>query len=296
MAAEADRFECENRECVSQFPVVDGIPVLLNARKSLFEPQDYVKGKHNYYKRDRSGLLEFLLAITPTISANIKCKRNYRSLARLLTESSTRPKVLVLGGAVEGQGLGELSSAPSIDLLETDVSLGERTMAIVDSHCIPFKDNSFDCVVSQAVLEHVIDPYVTADEISRVVKEDGLVYAETAFMQQVHGGEFDFTRFSLRGHRRLFAQFEEIESGAVCGTGMALAWSYRAFLMSLTDSATLRRMARIFAGFTGFWLKYFDHLTIENQGTLEGASGFYFLGRKSVRRLQDRDLIQSHGR
>ena len=50
-------------------------------------------------------------------------------------------------------------------------------------------------------------------EIYRVLKSDGIVYIETPFMQQVHGGKYDFTRFTYLGHRRLFARFQEIESG-----------------------------------------------------------------------------------
>ena len=65
-----------------------------------------------------------------------------------------------------------------------------------------------------------------------MLKGRGVVYAETPFMQQVHMGPYDFTRFTHSGHRRLFRRFEEVESGAVCGPGMALAWAYQYFLLS----------------------------------------------------------------
>jgi len=137
-----------------------------------------------------------------------------------------------------------------VELIEIDVSIGSRTVAIVDAHDIPFANNTFDCVIAQAMLEHVADPYRCVKDIYRVLKAGGCVYAETAFMQQVHGGAYDFTRFTHAGHRRLFKPFQEIESGAVCGTGMALAWTYEHFLMSLTNSTTIGKIARIFARFT----------------------------------------------
>ncbi len=84
-------------------------------------------------------------------------------------------------------------------------------------------DESFDGVICQAVLEHVLDPYRCVEEIHRVLRPNGLVYAETPFMQQVHGGTHDFTRFTHLGHRRLFRKFAEVDSGVVCGPGMALA-------------------------------------------------------------------------
>ena len=48
---------------------------------------------------------------------------------------------------------------------------------------------------------------------------------------------------------------------------------------------------RIFAGYTAFWLKYFDHLLIDKPGALDAASGYYFLGRKSTVVLSDRELL-----
>ena len=85
---------------------------------------------------------------------------------------------------------------PAIELVETDVSFGPRTALICDAHNIPFAEGSFDGVVAQAVLEHVLDPYSCVAEIYRVLKPAGLVYVETPFMQQVHMGRYDFTRFT----------------------------------------------------------------------------------------------------
>jgi hypothetical protein len=113
-------------------------------------------------------------------------------------------------------------------------------------------------------------------------------------MQQVHFGRYDFTRFTHLGHRRLFRRFEEIESGAVCGPGMALAWSYQYFLVSFTSSRILKSFLRIFANLTSFYLKYFDYYLINKPGTFDAASGYYFIGRKSEQVLSDRDLIKMY--
>ena len=80
-------------------------------------------------------------------------------------------------------------------------------------------DDSCDAVVVQAVLEHVLDPQVVVDEINRVLKPGGLVYAETPFMQQVHAGRYDFSRYSDAGHRWLFRQFEEVDRGLSAALG-----------------------------------------------------------------------------
>lgn len=147
----------------------------------------------------------------------------------------------------------------------------------------------------QAVLEHVLDPFRCVEEIHRALKDDGLVYAETPFMQQVHDGAYDFSRFTHLGHRRLFRRFKEVDSGAVCGPGMALAWSYQYFLMSFAPSRFWREVLRLFGCWTAFFYRFFDHYLIDKPGTLDAAAGYYFLGRKSDGVLSDRDLLKLYG-
>lgn len=289
-----DQLKCTNPACSSCFPIVDGIPVLINEKSSLFSIDDFVQRHQTalHFKRKQS-LKSFIARSLPEISRNIKGKQNYHKFAaRLQLRPNGTPRVLVIGGSVLGQGMDALTAHFPIELIETDVSFGLRTMLICDAHDIPFDNESFDGVIAQAVLEHVVDPYRCVEEIHRVLKPEGLVYAETPFIQQVHKERYDFTRFTHLGHRRLFRKFEEIESGAVCGTGMALAWSYQYFLLSIMSSKPLRMAARFFARITSFYLKYVDYLLIDTPGTLDAASGFYFMGQKSDRVLADRDLIR----
>lgn len=291
------QFACTNSECDTHFPVVDGIPVLLNEKSSVFSIDDFVSYRKTFFSNVRENKLKKTLRrfiFIPTISKNIKGKSNYRRMNDLLLRQSISPRILVIGGSVLGQGIESLINNTSLDLVESDVSFGPRTMLICDAHDIPFEDGSFDGVIVQAVLEHVVDPYRCCEEIHRVLKEQGLVYAETPFMQQVHGGRYDFTRFTHLGHRRLFRRFEEIDSGAVCGPGMALAWSYQYFLLSFATSRTLRALIRVFACLTSFYLKYFDYYLINKPGTLDAASGIYFMGTKSKQVLSDQDLIKRY--
>jgi SAM-dependent methyltransferase len=285
-------IKCSNPGCQQLFPIVDGIPILINEGRSLFKIQDFINRSNNV-PASRSKTALILKKVFPSISNNIKARRNYSQLSDLLIErSNSAPQLLIIGGSVIGQGMEKILSNSSIQLIETDVSFGPRTNLICDAHDIPFKDESFDGVIIQAVLEHVVDPQRCVEEIHRVLKPGGLVYAETPFMQQVHAGRYDFMRFTHLGHRRLFRQFEEINSGAVCGPGMALAWSYWYFLRSFVKSNIARRIIYAFASLTSFWLKYFDYLLINKPGALDAASGYYFLGRKFNQTLPDRDLIQ----
>ena len=147
---------------------------------------------------------------------------------------------------------------------------------VADAHRIPFADGSVDAVVVQAVLEHVLDPARVVAEIHRVLRPDGLVYAETPFLQQVHEGAYDFTRFTESGHRWLFREFSRTDSGVVGGPGVQLVWTLGAVVTGLTRSRTAGRLARLAL----FWLRFLDHV-IPATFQVDGACGVYFLGRRS---------------
>lgn len=153
-------------------------------------------------------------------------------------------------------------------------------------------DETFDGVVIQAVLEHVADPYRCVAEIHRVLAANGVVYAETPFMQPVHAGRYDFTRFTDLGHRRLFRQFRAIASGQVGGPGSSLAWVYYYFLLSFVRRRSMRFVARVLAALTAGWLKSLDGVLTRQPASFDAAWGFYFLGEKSDRVLGDRELVQ----
>src|SRR4029079_11363432 len=111
-------------------------------------------------------------------------------------------------------------------------------------------------VLVQAVLEHVLDPARVVGEIHRVLRPDGLVYAETPFLQQVHAGPYDFTRYTSSGHRYLFRSFEEIAAGPVAGPGTQLLWSVDHLMRGVIRSELAGKLARALF----FWLRYFDRL------------------------------------
>lgn len=272
-----------------RYPIIDGIPVLINDDKSVFSIDDFIGRNDTTYNLEGSRLKEFIWKLIPTIDLNIKGRENYKKIASILPGNS---KVLVIGGSIMGEGMDPLYSDKSFEIVGTDVSFGPYTKLICDAHDIPFEDDVFDCVIIQAVLEHVLDPHRCVSEIHRILKSDGLVYAETPFMQQAHMTPYDFNRFTYLGHRRLFRHFEELDSGPVCGPGMALAWSYSYFLKSFATSHTTTRLLTIFARFTSFILKYFDYYLINKPGAYDAASGLYFMGRKSGHILSDDDLIK----
>lgn len=285
-----ETVSCTNEACGAEYPIVGSVPILIDERKSVFEIADFQRGGATTFK-PQSRLKRVVQSVLPSNGLNVASRRNYQDFSRLLKDASAFPKVLVIGGGVIGEGSESLLLDPSIAVLNTDVSYGVNVALICDAHDLPFANESFDGVIVQAVLEHVVDPVRCVSELHRVLRKRGLVYAETPFMQQVHMGRYDFTRFTHLGHRRLFRCFEEVGSGVACGPGMALGWAFEYFLISFATASWIRAGLRIVARLSSFYLKYFDYLLIDRPGAIDAASGFWFIGRKADNALSDRQLI-----
>jgi SAM-dependent methyltransferase len=280
-------------QCRTAFPVVDGTPVLLNEASSVFAIEDFTQRSDTFFRYHESPLRRALNRVLPSPSLDMVSARNFTQFAQLCCAGNPAPRVLVVGGSILGKGIEPLLRSP-IQLFETDVAFGQRTMLICDAHDLPFADGTFDGVVIQAVLGHVVDPARCVAEIHRVLRPAGLVYAESAFMQQVCGGPYDFYRFTQLGHRRLFRRFEEVASGPARGPGTALGWSYRYLLMSLARTRRARSLLEDVARLTSFPVKYLDYLLMDHPAATDAASGFYFLGRRSTEVLRDRDLLKQY--
>ena len=78
------------------------------------------------------------------------------------------------------------------------------TDLVADVHQLPFRSNSFDAVVSQAVFEHLAQPFDAAAELMRVLKPGGLMVCEVAFLQPLHGVPFHYFNMTLDGVAELF--------------------------------------------------------------------------------------------
>jgi SAM-dependent methyltransferase len=260
----------------TRYPVVLGIPVLVDFPNSVIDQQAVMRtaGGSQIKRQKHHGPA----AIAKRLVSPPKqtTSRNIGDLIDLLLQRSSRPRVLVIGGGTIGQGLRPLYDHPDISVCGFDIYYSEYVQFIADGHKIPIADQTFDGVVVQAVLEHVLRPDQVVSEIWRVLKPEGLVYAETPFMQQVHEGPYDFTRFTDSGHRYLFRRFALIRSGASGNAGTQLLWSLDYFARSLFRSRAAGKAAKL----AFFWLHYVDRL-IPNAYAVDAASGVFFLGAKA---------------
>lgn len=257
------------------YPIINGYPVIIDFGNSIitFQSVEKANAASLVIRKRYKGFFKLLKGLfLPTLKST---RRNVRLLIAELFKINIKPQVLIIGGGTVGQGMEPLYDDKTIQLVAFDIYGSENVQFIADAHRIPLPSSHFDGVVIQAVLEHVLDPTQVVGEISRVLKLDGIVYAETPFMQQVHEGPYDFTRFTESGHRYLFKDFSCISSGVVAGIGTQLAWSIEYFFCGLFRSMAAGKVFKILF----FWLRFFDAI-IPDKFNVDGASGVFFLGKK----------------
>ncbi|MBC9031174.1 methyltransferase domain-containing protein [Sphingomonas sp. JC676] len=267
------------------YAAVQGAPVLVDFARSILSLEQITENDVGSPVRRRAtrGIKR---TVKRVLSPEKKSTR--RNIDRLIAAlpRDHEALVLIIGGGTVGQGIGALYDHPNLGIAAFDIYYSPNIQFIADAHSIPLRDRSVDAVVIQAVLEHVLDPQQVVDEIWRVLKPDGLVYAETPFLQHVHEGAYDFTRFTESGHRFLFRRFELVDSGISGGPGTQLIWSIDYFARALFRSRLAGKMFKL--AFS--WLQLFDAIVPSSYAS-DAASGVYFLGRRSNRTVSPQEII-----
>jgi uncharacterized protein YbaR (Trm112 family) len=169
---------------------------------------------------------------------------------------------------------------------DTEVTLNLEAFHNVDlvgdAHNIPLASNSVDSVICNAVLEHVVNAERVAEEMVRVLKPGGMLYAEMPFIFFFHGYPSDFRRFTREGVRRLFASLPGAEIGIAGGPVSALLISANVVLEMFVPKRprVLRKAVNGIYRLSTFWLKYLDSWLMKREDAHLLAAGFWIMGRK----------------
>ncbi|MBF0161866.1 MAG: methyltransferase domain-containing protein, partial [Magnetococcales bacterium] len=296
LSRQGDRLICHLEACTAsprQWPIIDEKPVLFDESESLFRIADALSPPPSVPVRPGRRWLSKLWHARPGLSRNVAAEANFQQLSHLLRDIPDA-LVLVVGCGDEGDGIHHLYKLPNLTLVGLDVRWTRSVSLLADATRLPFADCSFDAIVLQGVLEHVLDLFQVEKEVFRTLKAQGLLYCELPFLQPNHGGAFDVTRFTWTGHRRYWRRFEQLQAGACCGPGMALAHMLQQFARALLPFRFWPIVSDWLTDWLFWWLKYGDGWLSRTPAGLDGASAFYFLGRKSAHPLSDPEILRTY--
>lgn len=178
LLSEGGKIRCSS--CSRVYPLRSGVPVIL--------PEDM----------EEPGI--------GTVSAEEPVSKHPYSPAALeIIEANVGGWVLDLGAG------GKLTRFDNV--VQIDIFRYPMTDVVGTADRLPFRDNAFRAVVSQAVFEHLQYPEWAAAEIRRVLQPNGVAKIDTAFLQPEHGYPHHFFNASETGLRHWFREFDIRWSG-----------------------------------------------------------------------------------
>ena len=133
----------------------------------------------------------------------------------------------ISGKQVTALNIGSGSSRLSQDIINIDIIDYEEVDIVCDITSLPFENESIDCVLNIAVLEHLPEPAIVVDEIHRVLKHDGMLLCYIPFIVGFHASPHDYSRMTFEGMKYLFRNFNIIELNVGGGPTSGLLWIFQ---------------------------------------------------------------------
>lgn len=140
------------------------------------------------------------------------------------------PKARILNIGSGNRRLGD--NVVNLDLFE-----GQFIDVVGSALKLPFKDEVFDGVLMENVLEHLHDYQRAIKEAFRVLKKGGRLYSFTPFMYPLHSAPEDYYRFTPSGLRHIYASFT-VEKIVCAGPGASLINALREYLAILLSGGS----------------------------------------------------------
>lgn len=174
--------------------------------------------KNKHYQINDLGMYDFLdskilnkhgVYETENISSH-----GYDRYARKIIEEFESGMVLDCGAGLRNEYLSNVINYEIVPYSTTDI------LGVAEE--LPFKDESIDAVLSLNVLEHVKDPFLSAKEISRVLKKDGKLYVVVPHLQPVHGYPNHYYNMTSEGLKNLFDKDLKINDQKVIASGLPI--------------------------------------------------------------------------
>jgi SAM-dependent methyltransferase len=131
--------------------------------------------------------------------------------------------------------------------IQLEIERFPSTNVVADGTELPFREGTFDGIISHAVMEHVKDPFGYARELIRVLKPGCRVLCHSAFLQPLHGYPHHYFNTTLEALKLLFKGVKIIEEGVASfqQPWLTVEWILRSYVAGFTDEEERQKFLNI---------------------------------------------------
>ena len=179
--------------------------------------------------------------------------------------------ILEIGGgpnSINHQGVinCDINNYPTVDIIS-------------DARKLPFKNQIFEAIICNSVLEHIFDVEIVVAECARVLKNGGFIFM---CVPQVCGRHhtIDYFRWTIPGLKKVFDKFNVIDEGVILGPGMFISHLFTSLFRELTPSKIINKTLCFLLEWLLFPLRFLDLVGKNNKNYEDYAHTIFIIGQK----------------
>ena len=231
-------------------------------------------GQIQHRLKNLGSIYSFIVRIfSPVVGTKVSKK----TLNRLLADYNDEHVVLNIG------------SGPSVlkkrnDIINIDLFAFDHVDVISDATSLPFEDHAVDLILNMAMMEHSKNPELVLQEMHRILKPEGILFAYVPFIAPYHAAPDDYYRWTQSGIKELFFSFKALDVFMGAGPTSGFLWVFQEWLSTLLSfgSRKLHDILLIFFMLVLFPLKYVDIILNHYRSSSNIASGFFIVATKDL--------------
>ena len=168
------------------------------------------------------------------------------------------------------------------EIINLDIFAFDEVDIVADATNLQIKDESVDCIINIAMMEHVPRPDRVVREMHRILRKKGEFFCYLPFMPPFHAAPDDFYRWTISGAREFFSEFNDVKVFVGSGPASGFLWVFQEWISILLcfGSKTLHDILFLILMILTWPIKFLDLFMVHLPYAENIASGFCITGKK----------------
>ena len=178
-------YICKN--CSLYFPIVNDIPRILTDQNLLKLFRETTRNENSLKSRIKSKI-----KLPDERIWSLQSRKLLKQILNQINPDNDNTFVVNMGSGCESFYKKLFKHYKGI--IRIGIPHEVEVNAFGDAMKMPIKSSSIDLLISSSVIEHLSNPEKAVKELNRIIKPEGLIYAEIPFIGAYHMAPYDYQR------------------------------------------------------------------------------------------------------